>query len=262
MNPSLPLLITRRACTLLLACTLAACNPAAPDSPQAEPGRRANPTPVLPKSIWTLKDTLDKMNGQRVVAASLSAKAEEAPNVLLEIRFACDPSMGSAALHADFTAYQPGVQQDGRHKGMPFETAPVTDLGGIFITIGWRKLGLIPDGYPLGNVTTVAVRFNEGAANDKLIDGMPALATQFNNQIRLFPFHMERAFDKPVTSLRVAVPAQQGTPMALIDYADPHIAAVIHACEKYRPKPLEDNKPKTSLAPPAVVASATLKAQP
>lgn len=185
-------------------------------------------------SPWTLKEAKDPMTDAVVITAESQQRSEEHPLVAIATKISCVPADGPIGFQIEITSLSTKKSEDGVLSGMPIEfNETPQNLRGL-VRLQLVSSGLIPAEFPYERTTTVAIRLNEGLPDNQLVPDVPAVSTQYNNEIFIFPFQLEAALKTNIKSARIMIPTKQGTPNVWIDFRDPNVSKVVKSCENIK----------------------------
>lgn len=273
MRPHRPPTTARRRQRLPLALALllglGACGKASRDPQAGQPAPRKSMGDIFSQALsearspWTLKDGADKMTQIRVVSAEMQHQPEDEPMLIVNAKVVCDPGLDDGQFYLEFTTHSSKPKENGILPPIRIKFAEhQRDMKQLTQFVLVQK-GLLPGNLPIRDMTEVAVRIDERKPDTALYPDVPAVSYEYNNQIRVFPFHLEKQLGRRVSTLRVAIATEQGLPNVLIDYADKNVAAVVKACEAHRPTlAAMPAAPQPAPAAPSVPAPSTSASAP
>lgn len=210
------------------------------------------------RSPWTLKDGVDKMTQIRLVSAEMQHQPEDEPMLIVNAKVVCDPGLEDGQFYFEFSTHSSKPKDNGILPSVRIKFAEHRRDMKQLMQFQLLTQGLVPGNLPIQDMTEVAVRIDERKPDTALYPDVPAVSYQYNNQIRVFPFHLEKQLGRRVSTLRVAIATEQGLPNVLVDYADKNVAAVVKACEAHRPTlAAMPAAPQPAPAAPSVPAPST-----
>lgn len=210
------------------------------------------------RSPWTRKDSVDKMTQIRVVTAEIQHRPEDEPMLIVNAKVVCNPALEDGQFHFELSTHSSKAKENGELPSVRIKFAEYRRDMKQLMQMQLVMRGLVPGNLSIQDLTQVAVRVNENRPDSQLYTDIPAVSYQYNNEIHLFPFHLEKALGKRFDTLRVAIATEQGLPNVLIDYADKNVAAVVKACEAHRPTlAAMPAAPQPAPAAPSVPAPST-----